>query len=389
MIHFQSDSDNLFLILNFRLLSRIMKKENKELMIKVVLHVLVWAVLLGLPFYSARRVSLDNDFLLIYYSFTLINALIFYSNYLFLVPVLFFQKSRFRYYISAIGLLVIFYFVSDFTSNRVFGYLQEKNAERRRNPDERRELGPPGGGLMGIRFPPGHAFLTGYMSSSLFMIFLSLGLKVLERQTRIEKMQEEMEKERLNTELAFLKNQVSPHFFFNTLNNIYSLISVNQEDSQEAMLKLSKLMRYLLYESEHGNTMLSQEIDFMNNYIDLMKLRMSDKVSLSVRFPEKYDDRKIPPLLFVPFIENAFKHGISYRGNSFINIAMEIPDDSIIFRCSNSLQKAMEEVTARFNGGVGLDNVRKRLNLLFPSSHELRIDKSEKQYDVYLEIKSA
>jgi len=136
--------------------------------IKIVLHVHCLGSTIGFAIYSARRVSLDNDFLLIYYSFNTVNALIFYSNDLFMVPVLFFQKSRFRYYISAIGLLVIFYFVSDFTSNRVFGYLQEKNAERRRNPDERRELGPPGGGLMGIRFPPGHAFLTGYMSSSLF-----------------------------------------------------------------------------------------------------------------------------------------------------------------------------------------------------------------------------
>ncbi len=147
----------------------------------------------------------------------------------------------------------------------------------------------------------------GYVSSSLFIVFLSLGVKVLERQSRIEKMQEEMERAKLNAELAFLKNQISPHFFFNTLNNIYSLISINPEDSQKAVFKLSKLMRYLLYESEHGNTRLSSEIDFMNNYIDLMKLRMSEKVSLSVSFPEKYEDRNIPPLLFVPFYRKCFQ----------------------------------------------------------------------------------
>ena len=181
--------------------------------------------------------------------------------------------------------------------------------------------------------------LFNYVFTSLFLVFFSLGLRVLERHSQTEKLQKELEKEKLNSELAFLKNQISPHFFFNTLNNIYSLISINAEDSQKAVLKLSKLMRYLLYESEHGNTKLSNEIDFMNNYIDLMKLRMSDKIKLSVSFPEKYDDINIPPLLFIPFIENAFKHGISYREKSFIDISMQAEKDSISFRCANSLVK--------------------------------------------------
>ena len=174
--------------------------------------------------------------------------------------------------------------------------------------------------------------LYNYGFTSVFLIFFSLGLRVLERQSQIEKLQKEIEKEKLNSELAFLKNQISPHFFFNTLNNIYSLIGINTEDSQKAVLKLSKLMRYLLYESEHGNTMLSHEIDFMNNYIDLMKLRMSDRVSLNVHFPEEYDDRIIHPLLFIPFVENSFKHGISYREKSFIDISMTAEADSITFQ---------------------------------------------------------
>jgi LytS/YehU family sensor histidine kinase len=218
------------------------------------------------------------------------------------------------------------------------------------------------------------------------MIFLSLGIKVLERQSKIEKMQEEMGKAKLNAELAFLKNQISPHFFFNTLNNIYSLIGINADDSQKAVLKLSKLMRYLLYESEHGDTMLSNEIDFMNNYIDLMKLRMSDKISLSVSFPQKYEDRNIPPLLFVPFIENAYKHGISYREKSFIDIRMEVQSDSIIFRCVNSIPGGKEDIK-NGHSGIGLENAGKRLNLLFPGSHSLMVNKSEKEFEILLNIK--
>ncbi|HNW57925.1 MAG TPA: histidine kinase, partial [Bacteroidales bacterium] len=179
--------------------------------------------------------------------------------------------------------------------------------------------------------------------------------------------------------------QISPHFFFNTLNNIYSLISISPEDSQKAVLKLSKLMRYLLYETEHGNTSLNSEIKFMNNYIDLMKLRVSDKIKLSVSFPEKYDDLNIPPLLFIPFIENAFKHGISYREASFIDINMQVEKDSISFRCCNSVAKTREE-SEKKDSGIGLENVSKRLNLLFPEKHELTINKSDTTFEVILNI---
>jgi LytS/YehU family sensor histidine kinase len=231
-----------------------------------------------------------------------------------------------------------------------------------------------------------HLFNYGF--TSLFLVFLSLGMRVLERHSQTEKLQKELEKEKLNSELAFLKNQISPHFFFNTLNNIYSLISINPEDSQKAVLRLSKLMRYLLYDSEHGNTKLSNEIDFMNNYIDLMKLRMTNKISLNVSFPEKYDDSNIPPLIFIPFIENAFKHGISNREKSFIDIRMTTGKDSILFRCANSLIKSREE-SEPGQSGIGLDNVTKRLNLLFPGKHELKINKSDKEFEVLLQIKFA
>jgi LytS/YehU family sensor histidine kinase len=210
----------------------------------------------------------------------------------------------------------------------------------------------------------------------------------MERHSQIEKLQKELEKEKLNSELAFLKNQISPHFFFNTLNNIYSLIGINAEDSQKAVLKLSKLMRYLLYESEKGDSKLSTEIEFMNNYIDLMKLRMNEKVALNVSLPADYDDRSIPPLLFIPFIENAFKHGISYREKSFIEISFLVTPDSLSFRCANSLFKSRDESDSG-HSGIGLENVRKRLGLLFPGKHDLKINKTDSEFEVLLQINLA
>jgi two-component system, LytTR family, sensor kinase len=358
--------------------------------IKVLLHLLAWAILVGLPLYLIQRWQIGKDFIWHYYIVTLISGIIFYVNYLFLVPKFFFDKKKYRYYVSVLVLISCFYFVSDISNKLVFKYEPGTSRPEQigRQPGEADKILPPGGrALITRQGPPFRGMhLYNYAFTSLFLIFFSLGLRVLERQSQIEELQKETEKERLNSELAFLKNQISPHFFFNTLNNIYSLISINAEDSQKAVLKLSKLMRYLLYESEQGNTMLSNEIDFMNNYIDLMKLRMNDKVELSVSFPKKYEDRNIPPLLFIPFIENAFKHGISYREKSFIDINMMATKESITFRCTNSLLKTKEKVSNR-QSGIGLENVIKRLNLLFRGRHELKIDKSENTFEVFLTIK--
>ncbi|MBN2666911.1 MAG: histidine kinase [Bacteroidales bacterium] len=360
--------------------------------IKVILHLIVWAIFIGLPLYFISRYPVAKDFLWVYYINALIWGSIFYINYLYLVPVYFFREGKLRYYLYALLLLVGFYVVSDVSNRMVLKNIPSINQEGRNEVDAPRggpgnEPPPPPGRPFRDPFRRVHIF--NYFPTALFIMFLSLGLKVLERQSQIEELKKEIEKEKLNSELAFLKNQISPHFFFNTLNNIYSLIGINQDDSQAAVLKLSKLMRYLIYDSEKGNTMLSHEIEFMNNYIDLMKLRMSDRVDLNVRFPEEYKDRIIQPLLFIPFVENSFKHGISYREKSFIEISMEAEADSIVFKCSNSLHSGGEKGAESDTGGIGLENVRKRLNLLFPGHHELRINKSDKRFDVFLEIKTA
>jgi hypothetical protein len=325
----------------------------------------------------------------VYYIGNIINGIIFYTNYLILVPKYFFGSRNHKYYLSVVFLLTFLYFVSDRSNQLVFKYIPGRdNTEETDNrmkeragskPEKPDEHGHP---------PFREMHLFNYAFTSLFLVFFSVGMRVLERHSQTEKLQKELEKEKLNSELAFLKNQISPHFFFNTLNNIYSLISINAEDSQKAVLQLSKLMRYLLYDSEHGNTKLSNEIDFMNNYIDLMKLRMSSKISLKISFPEKYEDINIAPLIFIPFIENAFKHGISYREKSFIDISMTTTKELISFRCANSLVKNREESESGHTG-IGLDNVTKRLNLLFPGRHEIKINKSDTEFEVLLQINLA
>ena len=356
--------------------------------IKILLHLLAWAIVLGIPLYFFKRWDVGKDFIWVYYIGNIINGIIFYTNYLVLVPKYFFATRKRNYFLSVLILLTALYFISDRSNELVFRYVPGRgNTEAPAKPGNEMKIQdhPKPDGHQG-RPPFREMHLFNFMFTSLFLIFFSLGMRVLERHSQTEKLQKELEKEKLNSELAFLKNQISPHFFFNTLNNIYSLISINAEDSQKAVLKLSKLMRYLLYDSEYGNTKLSNEIDFMNNYIDLMKLRMTNKISLNVAFPEKYDDKSIPPLIFIPFIENAFKHGISYREKSFIDIKMTIEPDSILFSCANSIFKARED-SEPGQSGIGLENVTKRLNLLFPGMHELKINKTDKEFEVLLQIK--
>lgn len=358
--------------------------------LKIFLHFLAWAILLGLPLYIVQRWEVGKDFIWLYYISNAVSGIIFYTNYLILVPRFFFNKKRLRYYMMVFGMLVFFFFLSNGLNELVFKYVpgEARSESSVRPQNEFRKPGPPAPDKFIGRPPFRQMHLFNYVFTSMFLVFFSVGLRVLERHSETEKWQKELEKEKLNSELAFLKNQISPHFFFNTLNNIYSLISINQEDSQKAVLKLSKLMRYLLYESEQGNTMLSSEIDFMNNYIDLMKLRMSEKINLSISFPEQYEDKSIPPLLFIPFIENAFKHGISYREKSFIDVSMSTTKDSIGFRCANSIVKSRED-TDGGNSGIGLENVSKRLSLLFPGKHDLKINKTDTEFEILLRINLA
>lgn len=363
-----------------------MRKVAKGKAGNIIIHSLIWVVILVLPIYSARRFQMGSNFLITYYSFIFINALIFYTNYLFLVPSLFFQKKRYRYYIAAIALVFCFYYISDFANEKIFSYLSDNDTQQQlsRVPgEERNPPRQPRRSIIRISIP--HAKIVGYTASSFFMMFLSLGLRVLERQSKIEKMQEDMEKSKLSTELAFLKNQISPHFFFNTLNNIYSLIDRSNEDSKDALIKLSKLMRYVLNESGQDNRLLSDEIEFMNNYIDMMKLRIGSRTKLKVDFPVIVNNIMIPHLLFISLIENAFKYGVSVQEESYISIAMECMGNQILFKCENGLPES-NNGTIMGSSGIGLDNLRKRLNLIYPGKHELAIEKTKNKFEVNLII---
>lgn len=194
-----------------------------------------------------------------------------------------------------------------------------------------------------------------------------------------------LDKVNLQHELKYLKAQLNPHFLMNMLNNIHAMVEVNPMQAQEMIIDLSKLMRYTLYEGANQSVPLSHEAAFISNYVTLMKQRCSGKkINIHLALPDYIPDTmEVPPLLFIVFIENAFKHGISYRKPSFIDISLDIVNDRLLFVCENSFVRVLESGQP---GGIGLENVRKRLSLLYGDDYTLRIESQSTIYHVTLNI---
>ena len=345
--------------------------------IALILHGIVWIIIIIIPLYLNSVFGGDDSHRLYqFYVHTFSAVSIFYLGYLWLVPRFFLQDKKALYLIILVGIILITYEITSFINDTLLSDVV-RDAQFLENYKK----------VTGENTPPPFKVFGFYnhVIASILISGFAMGLGVMEKLKQNEQKQKELEKEKLNSELAFLKNQVSPHFFFNTLNNIYSLIGIDGPTAQDSVLKLSKMMRYLLYESEQGETKMSHEIEFMNNYIDLMKLRLSAKVDLQVSFPKDFTDFTIPPLLFIPFIENAFKHGISYRERSFIHIRMDISKQKILFTTENSIGSTSPSEDLQ-HSGIGLNNVRKRLTLLFPERHELKIDQKDTVFKVELSI---
>ena len=347
---------------------------------EIVIYIIIWLFILAEPVFISMdgSISLSKHFLRDWLRDIPI-FVFFIVNTLWLVPKFLYNKKIVYY----IGLLIVLGIASALAGEIIFTVGLHIHI----NPPE---MGPP------MPHPPMHGFgpemppprsLLGFglihqMVISLLIISLSTAIKVTIKWFKDEQARREIEKEYLKSELTFLQNQISPHFFMNTLNNIHALIDIDGKNAQLAIVKLSKMMRYLLYESEQGNTTLKKEIEFLNSYIDLMKLRIYESVNIELSFPQNYRNAKLPPFLLIPFIENAFKHGVSYREKSFITISLEQEGDSIIFLCSNSL--LAQNAPAFGNNGIGLKNVKKRLDLLYGDTYKLLIDDSGSEFYVKL-----
>lgn len=221
----------------------------------------------------------------------------------------------------------------------------------------------------------------------LLLIAIGIILAINKKWQDEQKQRQILEQERLSSELNYLKAQINPHFFFNTLNNIYSYTLIDGDIARKAISNLSKMMRYVLYDSQNNATTLDKEIAFINDYIDLMKLRVTDKVQIETSFEIKNHDIFIAPMLFLPFVENAFKHGISTIEECFIRIKLIQNENNLFFEVNNSLltkRQSLEE-----SNGIGLANTKRRLDLLYPGKYELTAQPTENgSFEVQLKIET-
>lgn len=219
--------------------------------------------------------------------------------------------------------------------------------------------------------------------STFFIAGASTVFKILAEWVKYQREKQKLEKEKMQSELKFLRSQINPHFLFNTLNNIYALALVKSDKTPEIILKLSEILRYMLYECNVSKVKLVNEIKYIENYLALEKLRQKDDVTIEFNVNGDPGDLIISPLLFTPFLENAFKHGINkVLENACVKINLNILDDNIQFIVENSKPEFKTVDFKKKQGGIGLANIKKRLKILYPENFRLDIENTKHTYKI-------
>ncbi|HEY8401906.1 MAG TPA: histidine kinase [Cytophagaceae bacterium] len=334
--------------------------------LQILLHLCAWLLLFLFPLLG--RVDPDTNFLIRSLFNLSLLAAVFYLNSYLLIPRLL-LKNKVRSYLFWVIVLVAAVLLIHFGYNQMVG-VGASFPKATAKVYKSFRYGPVG------RLMP-HFF------SVLFMLAVSTSVRLISEYLRKENEQKERDNEKLNSELGFLRSQINPHFLFNTLNNIYGLAATGSKDTEKAILKLSDLMRYMLEDALVEKVPLAKEIDYLKNFIELQKLRIAQTVEVQFTITGEAGNQMIEPMLLIPFIENAFKHGISYRVKSYIYIDLIIEEHKLSLKVENSL--APEPAERDSVSGIGLQNVYRRLDLLYPDKYLLNISKGE-SYIVNLEI---
>lgn len=343
-----------------------------------MVHILIWAVFgIAIFFYHPLFSNIDTPVQALAAQAVTLGLLIiaFYVNAFILVPRLLLNSRTVYYFLALIAIITAIVLIN----NWVFlGFAQ---------PGPLADQAPQWGKLPRLHNQPGH--LSHLERPTIIICALVLGtgtsITAIQKWQKDKQKREELEKDKVTSELSFLKAQVNPHFFFNTLNNIYALTALDADLAGKAIHQLSRMMRYLLYGTQHGHTMLSQEIAFVKDYISLMQLRLTDAVTITVDIQPNLPDMPLAPMIFLPFVENAFKHGISATQPSYINISITQNDKVLDMLVKNSVMKD-NSVSLDTNSGIGLVNTKRRLDLLYPGKYKLDIggQHAGNEYSVHL-----
>ncbi|MBR6142613.1 MAG: histidine kinase [Bacteroidaceae bacterium] len=369
-----------------------------------LVYLVMWSLLFLAPILSlyVRTISYADatfewaEVFVVWKRFAIYLALFLAHNFL-LAPLLVHRHKRLTYLSVVAVILAVFTFyqcnsrpveppkpVRSHNKELVF-----KHKRPPHNPSHRPEFrpGPKDGRRAAVAPPP---IIGEYDILAIVVLILlfgaNVGIKGYYRSRDDHKRLAELERENLEQQLEYLRYQVNPHFFMNTLNNIHALVDIDPEKAKDTIVELSKMMRYVLYEGDKQHVLLFYELDFIRHYVALMQLRYTDKVKITLDLPQEVTDYKMPPLILITFIENAFKHGISYQYESFVEVKVLVEGDKLRFFCRNSKSPLPTSPKGEEKGGIGLANVRKRLDLLYGHDYTLDIQDDADVYSVELTL---
>lgn len=386
------------------------KGEHRQILLENLIYMIIWLTIFIAPavdLWYNQEDSTQWAEVFRAWRFIFPFFILFVINNYILIPLLLIRKRYWLYLVVIFAVIIGFVLIKPFPdrpnlNNKPFPERQQedrRHEESRRMPPpeegfrpprDRQPEGPPAPmdrrpeekGFPLFRFP----WMVPYVNFTLLALLvfgLNIAIKLLFKSLRDDRRMKELEKQTLQTELEYLKHQINPHFFMNTLNNIHALIDIDAEKAKDTVLELSKMMRYILYDAVLPTLPLKNEIRFLTNYVELMRIRYTEQVDIRFSVPEDIPEAQIPPLLFISFIENAFKHGISYKHKSFIHIRVEIEGNELKCLVVNS---SFDHTANEQHKGIGLENVRKRLHLLYGESYQLTIRQENNTYDVSLII---
>ena len=341
-----------------------MTQTRNKNVLQFLVHFTAWGMVFGLPFLIFWKFN-DHDIVdkLIHNSVVLLSLIfVFYFNYFVLIERFLFRRKtgKFLLYnallIFAVGLSVHLF--------------QESHLQLMPHDTKGSQL----------VMPSPISFLFRDIISLIFTTGLSIAVRMTVQWYKTEGERQEEEKKRSQAELINLRQQLNPHFLFNTLNNIYAQIALRPEEAQNSMLELSKLLRYVLYENDGNFVPLERELNFIQNYVELMRIRLNPDVNMKINIDVFEKEKTVAPLLFITLIENAFKHGISPTKPSFINIDIHQNNDKQL-NCTIKNSYFPKDESDQSGSGIGLENLSRRLEILYPHKHILR---TEKMGDTFL-----
>lgn len=338
----------------------------------VLVHVLLWGVLIVVPKFfmpASFKVSIKHEILL-----WAPIVVFFYTNYFLLIPFFLTKKKFGLYAVSILAILAITLAIGGISRPPLPQSASLKSTFQAPHDFHKNRSN--------IFFP-----FMGLRNLTSCFLFLAIGtsIRVTEQWYTDDKKRKDTENQKLIAELSFLKSQINPHFFFNTLNSIYSLAIRKSDKTPEALIKLSELMRFLIYDSEKEFVPLKRELDYIKNYVELQKLRLMANVTVDYQIEGNFQDKELEPMLLLPFIENAFKHGIDSIKKCHISILVKITDSSLILSVKNPVVKNVKS-SSREPGGIGLVNSKKRLELLYGPNHQLNIFQNDEFYKIELQL---